>query len=389
MESNLRYPIMRLFLPHFRACESQELRYPISRKGETIPCEKRSNAAAVPLLVLSSRILRPSRNGMLCIMVTPQTALRERKANSQIPRGLDAVQDMRQVYVLVPVTAPGRRISAVKHDTVPVALKLQGIGLEREAKGKGRGRRPSRISSKRARPHAMLTMNEIKNLGECNARPCDARSSQVRSIEGGVKNGEGSRTEREEDDYSGSSCRIQTILHLRKLESSFKGYIFQNVTFIVPLKITFVSDDYGRESRAWNASSIAIGDIIILIEVPKLHFNNNRIINLNISRSIWINRLSRVRTRVFRNNVSSQMLRCSEMFELKEVEHMWHETGVPQYNGRNLCIIAHDVIVESTRVSRIFDEHVFPEYVVPLRKRHITVQVSRSNCLVPATSNSE
>ncbi|KYN20854.1 hypothetical protein ALC57_06760 [Trachymyrmex cornetzi] len=42
-----------------------------------------------------------------------------------------------------------------------------------------------------------------------------------------------------------------------------------------------------------------------------------------------------------------------------------HETGVPQYNGRNLCIIAHDVIAESTRVTRIFDEHVFPENVVP------------------------
>ncbi|KYN34281.1 hypothetical protein ALC56_11388 [Trachymyrmex septentrionalis] len=32
-----------------------------------------------------------------------------------------------------------------------------------------------------------------------------ARSSQVRSVEGEVKNGKGSRTEREEDDYSGSS----------------------------------------------------------------------------------------------------------------------------------------------------------------------------------------
>ncbi|TGZ46251.1 hypothetical protein DBV15_11477 [Temnothorax longispinosus] len=41
MESNLRYPIMRLFLPHFRACESQQPRYPISQKGETIPREKR------------------------------------------------------------------------------------------------------------------------------------------------------------------------------------------------------------------------------------------------------------------------------------------------------------------------------------------------------------
>ncbi|KYQ57945.1 hypothetical protein ALC60_02994 [Trachymyrmex zeteki] len=60
--------------------------------------------------VLSSRILRPSRNGMLCIMVTPQTALRAWKANSRIPRGLDAVQDTRQVYVLVPsgFQLPGR-----------------------------------------------------------------------------------------------------------------------------------------------------------------------------------------------------------------------------------------------------------------------------------------
>ncbi|EGI57864.1 hypothetical protein G5I_14051 [Acromyrmex echinatior] len=196
-------------------------------------------------------------------------------------------------------------------------------------------------------------------------------------------------------------------------------------------------------------SRFSYGDIIISIEVLKLHFNNNRIINLNISRSIWINRLSQCARalRVFCNNVSSQMLRCRGMFELKtersgtivadaearavqatgsippvyreggtkrkiererererdlyeggskqrrlpllvyarsEAEHMWHETGVPQYNGRNLCIIAHDVIAESTRVTRvtIFDEHVFPENVGPLRKRHITVQILQS-FLVP------
>lgn len=35
--------------------------------------------------------------------------------------------------------------------------------------------RPSRISNERARPHAMLAMNEIKNLGECNAKLYDAR----------------------------------------------------------------------------------------------------------------------------------------------------------------------------------------------------------------------
>jgi len=57
-----------------------------------------------------------------------------------------------------------------------------------EATGKGRGggerrekveARPSRISSERARPHAMLTMNEIKNLGKCNVRPCNASSALV------------------------------------------------------------------------------------------------------------------------------------------------------------------------------------------------------------------
>ncbi|EZA55475.1 hypothetical protein X777_04269, partial [Ooceraea biroi] len=56
--------------------------------------------------VSSSRILRPPRNGMLCIMVTPQTALRARKANSRIPRGLDLVQNTRRVHVLVPVIVP-------------------------------------------------------------------------------------------------------------------------------------------------------------------------------------------------------------------------------------------------------------------------------------------
>jgi len=43
---------------------------------------------------------------MLCIMVTPQTALHAQKANSRIPRGLDAVQSTRRVRVLVPVIVP-------------------------------------------------------------------------------------------------------------------------------------------------------------------------------------------------------------------------------------------------------------------------------------------
>jgi hypothetical protein len=46
------------------------------------------------------------RNGMLCIMVTPQTALHAQKANSRIPRGLDVVQSTRRVHVLVPVIVP-------------------------------------------------------------------------------------------------------------------------------------------------------------------------------------------------------------------------------------------------------------------------------------------
>ncbi|EGI57865.1 hypothetical protein G5I_14052 [Acromyrmex echinatior] len=145
-----------------RSCDIQYL-----ERAKLFLCEKRSNTAAP---VLSSRILRPSRNGMLCIMVTPQTALRARKANSRIPRGLDAVQDTRQVYVLVPIIAP-----VLNRYVILTANKIP------------------------------LPDHAPQNGSYKNVKKGNRRSSQVRSIEGKVKNGKGSRTEREEDDYYGSS----------------------------------------------------------------------------------------------------------------------------------------------------------------------------------------
>lgn len=57
------------------------------------------------------------------------------------------------------------------------SIEATGAG-DREGREKIEAR-PSRISSERARPHAMVAMNEIKNLGECNAKPYDARSASV------------------------------------------------------------------------------------------------------------------------------------------------------------------------------------------------------------------
>ncbi|KYQ57946.1 hypothetical protein ALC60_02995 [Trachymyrmex zeteki] len=151
-----------------------------------------------------------------------------------------------------------------------------------------------------------------------------------------------------------------------KLYTSVNNIFFKNITFIVALKIMFVSD-YGLESRAWNVSSIVVGrargiftriqnprtnikktvshmDIIILIEVLKRHFNNNRIINLNIARSIWINRFSQ----------------RAERERERERERDLCEGGSKQ-RRLPLLVYAREVIAETETYFADFDKSYFSE----------------------------
>lgn len=79
---------------------------------------------------------------------------------------------------------PSRVLSVIGSVYFCRETRYRARNIEATWTGDGEGRekieaRPSRISNERARPHAMLAMNEIKNLSECNAKLYDVRSALV------------------------------------------------------------------------------------------------------------------------------------------------------------------------------------------------------------------
>lgn len=60
--------------------------------------------------------------------------------------------------------------------------------------------------------------------------------------------------------------------------------------------------------------------IIILIKVLKLHFDNNRVIKLDISRFIWINRLHYAHARLPRQLYRVERIVVRNCIECNEVE---------------------------------------------------------------------
>lgn len=73
-------------------------------------------------------------------MVTPQMALRVQKANSQIPRGLDAVQDTRHVYVLSSSSQSHilNRDIVLATNEIPIPDRMSQNGLYRNMKRRNR-----------------------------------------------------------------------------------------------------------------------------------------------------------------------------------------------------------------------------------------------------------